>query len=1061
MPWHFNQIGSGPTAQHLPMITKRLILVISSLTYNLMNPAHPIQNSSKSTQHSQHRTKPQHHAPATYYQLAPVLQWSKNTSISSRQSGPTTPLMESHIQLERYPTWMVPGSHSRILLLILPLGKTFWELILTETDSPKHLNMAGICQFYQIPTRVIQAKITNLLMIILTLFANISKKNCRMVLLLVQSQRTYLSTYPGRRLQLLRNLAVRAKEGALLTVHNVVMENCTVLTTGYQLRPTEVRSTRYICQESKKSSNASSSAKRSTQGLASSCSSMIFRVFIGSCMSTQARPSTSSSSGRGTSTLTGCSPSATEGHVWKHNPHLTPSAGYIGHSCSLHPTDQILAWPVAAVDHASAAIILESLTWTTVFVSALKSTASFCSSSLETWQNLSRSSCPKPPDTFVHPAPNAQLLVSCLILILIQYLFQLTNSRKLPTWSTHGCREKLPCGKTWTPSVANFFTLLVWSLLADFISRGCSRQREGQTRTPDPSCWTRTSTWTWSGGTGASLAGTAPRTYSSTTTGTSPSTLVVVDGSAPARASVAITIVIIPTLPQEFPPPCSDGIFVISSFWQYSSPTGCGETTGLDVEWGCLLITKLRGYSSTTASQDRPFAYRWADSSPRCSSRSILESKSTEYQPLTTNSLIICLVRASQAWLTLLIALSAVLECRPLDYRYQTACSPSSCSPVAEDLVQRELRRLQSTARAHHNPPSTTAQPASTISADLLRAAAQHIQDQDRADSTKIAQNSRVRTYFQFAKMFNLSEFPPDGEQMVLYATWLALTTISTPDSLRQYLSSLKTFCTRQGMFCPSPTQYPPLQATIDGMAPLYAAPPRRSLPITPPILVQLLRTPPPTYPYNSWMSLTILKVFKAACILLYFTMLRSSNLMATHPAAACKIRQLTWDKVDKTDDGIIITMVLEKTIQHRQRLHKIPLKADPNSEFCPVRCLQDLVDMRGAQNIRPDDHVLQLPDGEGGWSPLCKYQLNKWLKHRIEELGLPADRYFIHGFRHGSLAEALAIEPNLTLVRLTSNHLSNAIFTYSHIQPEKRYQVSSKMLDSITTMAARLEQQA
>ena len=156
-------------------------------------------------------------------------------------------------------------------------------------------------------------------------------------------------------------------------------------------------------------------------------------------------------------------------------------------------------------------------------------------------------------------------------------------------------------------------------------------------------------------------------------------------------------------------------------------------------------------------------------------------------------------------------------------------------------------------------------------------------------------------------------------------------------------------------------------------MARIYAAPSRRSLPITPQILIQLIRTAPPTYPYNSWMSLTILKVFKAACILLYFTMLRSSNLMPASPGAACKIRQLTWDKIDKTEDGVIITMVLEKTIQYRQRLHRIPLKAEPDNEFCPVRCLQDLVDMRGKQNIKPDDHVLQLPDGQGGWSPLCK----------------------------------------------------------------------------------------
>ena len=149
-------------------------------------------------------------------------------------------------------------------------------------------------------------------------------------------------------------------------------------------------------------------------------------------------------------------------------------------------------------------------------------------------------------------------------------------------------------------------------------------------------------------------------------------------------------------------------------------------------------------------------------------------------------------------------------------------------------------------------------QPAN-MSTARLRAAAQHIQEQDRADSTNIAQNSRAKPYFQFAKIFNVSESPPDGDQVALYATWLAFTTFSTSDSLRRCLSSLKTFWTRQPTFYPSPTQYPALQTTIDRTARLYAAPSRRSPPITLQILFHLTRTAPPTYPYNSWMSLTIL----------------------------------------------------------------------------------------------------------------------------------------------------------------------------------------------------------
>jgi hypothetical protein len=77
--------------------------------------------------------------------------------------------------------------------------------------------------------------------------------------------------------------------------------------------------------------------------------------------------------------------------------------------------------------------------------------------------------------------------------------------------------------------------------------------------------------------------------------------------------------------------------------------------------------------------------------------------------------------------------------------------------------------------------------------------------------------------------------------------------------------------------------------------------------------------------------------------------MLRGSNLFPPYPAAACGIRQLTWDKVDDLNDGsgVILTLILEKTIQYRERLHKVALARDDNSPFCPVAALHRLANMR------------------------------------------------------------------------------------------------------------------
>jgi hypothetical protein len=342
------------------------------------------------------------------------------------------------------------------------------------------------------------------------------------------------------------------------------------------------------------------------------------------------------------------------------------------------------------------------------------------------------------------------------------------------------------------------------------------------------------------------------------------------------------------------------------------------------------------------------------------------------------------------------------------------------------------------------------------FSREFLETAAKILQEDEHAPATKSSFNSKVKSFFTFASEVGLTELPPDGHEMVMYATWLTLSGhCSTAGSLRQYLSAIKVLCRQKALFCPSPTEYGPLQATVSGMASRFAAPIRRSLPVTSEILINLVNSKPP--PHATWFEKTILQVLRDTAILLFFTMLRGSNLFPPYPAATCKLRQLTWDKVAGIDGGggVVLTLILEKTIRFRERLHHIALAALPGSIFCPVAALQRLADLRGGGSTSESELCLQLPVKGGGWRPLVKYEFNTWFRARIAQMGLDSTRYFVHGFRHGSLALALLHEPNVTLVRLNSNHLSDAIFTYSNIDPVKRFQVTQKML-SVVQAAAR-----
>ena len=332
-----------------------------------------------------------------------------------------------------------------------------------------------------------------------------------------------------------------------------------------------------------------------------------------------------------------------------------------------------------------------------------------------------------------------------------------------------------------------------------------------------------------------------------------------------------------------------------------------------------------------------------------------------------------------------------------------------------------------------------------------LVAAADVLADAEHAESTKKTRSAQMRAYFRFADEMGLADFPPSAEECRLYAVWLMVSVCSRADSLRQYLSALRVYAARRGHWVPSPTEFGPLLAVVRGAARRFPGPSRRSDPVTPAILTNLLTSRLPDNPTP--VQRITLQVLKDTALLLFLTMLRGSNLFPPYPGAACKIRNLTWDKVRRTGDSVIITVLLSKTVQFRQRLHEICLVAVPGSMFCPVAALDRLRDMRGGL-AAPDDHVLQLPRADGTWRPLVKYEFNRWFRARVEDMGLDPARFLVHGFRHGSIALAMLKQNNVTLIRLHSNHISEAIFCYSNVDPAKRTAVSAAMIAALDEQA-------
>ena len=66
-------------------------------------------------------------------------------------------------------------------------------------------------------------------------------------------------------------------------------------------------------------------------------------------------------------------------------------------------------------------------------------------------------------------------------------------------------------------------------------------------------------------------------------------------------------------------------------------------------------------------------------------------------------------------------------------------------------------------------------------------------------------------------------------------------------------------------------------------------------------------------------------------------------------------------------------------------------------------------------------------------------------------------EKFSAHSFRHGSVSLAIAEEPNLALVRLATDHNSDAIWAYAQVEAAKRRSVSAAMLEAVHHAAQQL----
>ena len=317
------------------------------------------------------------------------------------------------------------------------------------------------------------------------------------------------------------------------------------------------------------------------------------------------------------------------------------------------------------------------------------------------------------------------------------------------------------------------------------------------------------------------------------------------------------------------------------------------------------------------------------------------------------------------------------------------------------------------------------------------------------AKNTVRTVSSEMKTFFRYAKLANLVRLPLTGADLCFYAMWLIMQGIcKTSGSLAQYISAVRGYCLRLRQECPTPSQYPPLKQIISGVKRAAQHRTKKSLPVTPKILRNLLTTTP-QHTLNGREQAT-LQVFKALALTYYLSMLRCSSLVAVSGQPVDPRRILCWGRVKNIDEAprrsVALHVHLAKTNQHNARVHVAPLTASDDQLLCPIRALDGLMALYGVSNCGVDTPVFRVPTANGTWAPVYRRKFDRWFRARLQQMGADPEKYTLHAFRHGGIQEVLLAESNYALCRLSSDHSSDAILQYCELPASRRLRISENV---------------
>lgn len=233
--------------------------------------------------------------------------------------------------------------------------------------------------------------------------------------------------------------------------------------------------------------------------------------------------------------------------------------------------------------------------------------------------------------------------------------------------------------------------------------------------------------------------------------------------------------------------------------------------------------------------------------------------------------------------------------------------------------------------------------------------------------------------------------------------------------SMRNYLAAVSAEHVRRNLTPPN-LAHPVVHTAIEGARRLKHEFPFRKNAITLDVL-RLLYTAAREVDYEFH------EAFWAACLVAFFSLLRSSNLLACkRNARFLKVENVVFNALDAR-----ITVPTLKTSRCKGSLFSVPLPATKSLLFCPAYWIRRCI---ASGCLRGTDPVFSIRRGQDV-IPLTPSRFTNILRRALISRGLEAQKFSLHSFRRGGATFAANAGVSVDAIKAQGNWRSDCYANY------------------------------